>query len=193
MWREKKSTIRRVKYREHRADRLRRRDYEGYLWTFGGHERLVPLLEIEHLLPDKDYWKCVDLTWYNIEASIPEQAQWLRLFTSTRPQRKFLMSASDRRALAAMPETLTIYRGYRKGLGRSGMSWTLSKERARFFASDAKQDRRALLGYRHSSGAPMIVRGKCHKHDVLAYFNGRKEQEIVIDPRKVFAKRSTVL
>ena len=39
----------------------------------------------------------------------------------------------------------------------------------------------------------MIVCGKCHKRDVLAYFNGRSEQEIVIDPHKVFAKRATAL
>jgi len=37
------------------AERLRARDYEGYLLLFGGHKRLLALLKIEHLLPDKDY------------------------------------------------------------------------------------------------------------------------------------------
>ena len=177
-------------HEKHRAERLRAKDYEGYLYLFDGHKRFPALLKIEHLLPDKEYWKCLNLVWDNIEVSAPDQREWLRLFTSPRPQRQFLMSASERRAFAAMPDTLTIYRGYAKGKVRSGISWTLSKERARFFADYAIGARRQLL-CGHQGGNPMIVASKCHKRDVLAYFNGRGEQEIVINPRHVFAKRST--
>ncbi len=175
-----------------RAERLRRRDYQGYLFLFGGHNRFPELLKIEHLLPNKDYWKCLNLVWVNIEVSAPHR-EWLRLFTSPRPQRKFLMSGTERGELVAMPKTLTIYRGYAKGRARSGLSWTLSKERAGFFAKYANGTRRQLLVGHRPGGTAMIVTGKCHKRDVLAYFNERDEQEIVIDPRKVFAKRSTVL
>ena len=70
-----------------RAERLRSRDYEGYLLFFGGHKRFPELLKIEHLLPDKDYWKCLNLVWDNIEVSAPHQGEWLRLFKSRRPNR----------------------------------------------------------------------------------------------------------
>ena len=34
----------------------------------------------------------------------------------------------------------------------------------------------------------MIAQGRCRKSDVLAYFEGRKEREIVIEPKKVALK-----
>jgi hypothetical protein len=175
---------------KHRAERLRERNYQAYLLLFGGHERFPELLKIEHLLSDKDYWKCVALVWDNIEVSSPDQEEWLRLFTSPRPHRELLMTKAERKRLAAMPEVLTIYRGYAKGRARSGLSWTLLKKRARFFAEYAVGDRRHLLCGHQPGGVPMMVSGKCHKRDVLAYFNGRGEQEIVINPRRVFVKRS---
>jgi hypothetical protein len=174
---------------KHRAERLQEGDYGGYLFMFGGHKRFPALLEIEHLLPDKDYWKCLNLVWANIEISTPDRREWLRLFTSQRPHRELLMSKTERKRLAAMPDTLTIYRGYAKGRARSGLSWTLSEKRAHFFADYAAGNRRRIL-CGHTGGSSMVVCGKCHKHDVLAYFNNRKEQEIVIDGRKVLAKRS---
>jgi hypothetical protein len=176
-----------------RAERLRARDYEGYLFMFDGHERFPALLKIERELPNEDYWKCLALVWDNIEVSAPNQPEWLRLFTSPRPRRELLMSATERRRLAGMPETLTIYRGYAKGRARSGLSWTLSKERARLFAKYATGSRRYVLSGHEPGGVGMIVSGKCRNRNVLAYFDGREEQEIVIDPRNVFEKRSITL
>jgi hypothetical protein len=129
----------------------------------------------------------------DIEVNAPHQGEWLRLFKSRRPHRELLMSAADRRELAEMPESLMIYRGYRKGAARSGLSWSLSRDRARFFARDGKAERRALLSGYRVAGVPMIVCGRCRKRDVLAYFNGRDEQEIVIDPRNVSGKRSRLI
>jgi hypothetical protein len=36
---------------------------------------------------------------------------------------------------------------------------------------------------------PIVVVGKCRKADVFGYCNGRKEQEIVIDPKKIMGVR----
>ena len=173
-----------------RAEKLRARDYEGYLLKCGGCQRLPALLKIELLVPDKEYWRCLNLAWSNIEISAPDQREWLRLFTSQRSHREFLMSVRARRTLAAMAQTLTIYRGYARGRARSGLSWTLSKKQAQFFAEYAIGRRRELFCGHSRSAAPMIAIGRCFKSDVLAYFNGRREREIVINPRKVFAKRS---
>ena len=183
-----------MEFEKRRVERLRAGDYEGYLLMFDWHVAFPALLKIEHLLSDKDYWTCVADVWYRIDTSFSERGEWLRLFMSQRPHRELMMSKAERKRLAAMPETLTIYRGYEKGRARSGLSWTLSENRARIHAeSDANRDRRALLYGVATGGVPMIVCGKCHKRDVLAYFNRRSEQEIVIDPHKVFAKRATAL
>jgi hypothetical protein len=61
-----------------------------------------------------------------------------------------------------------------------GISWTLSKEVAVWFAR-RWQDK----------GLPMVVTGKCRKRDVLGYTNGRKEQEIETWPIWRFVSRST--
>lgn len=68
---------------------------------------------------------------------------------------------------------LTVYRGDPDG--NLGMSWTLSKTTARFFAK------------RYGTGAnPTIFRYVVeHKREVLAYFTGRNEAEIVLNPTLV--------
>jgi hypothetical protein len=172
-----------------RAEKLRARDYKGYLNLFGRENPLPAFLKIEHLISDEQYWTYLNDIWCLLEISAPDLAEWLRLFTSPRPHRELLMSGAERARLAAMPETLTIYRGYAKRRGRSGLSWTLSKDKARWFAEYATCGGRRyhFCGHR-SGGIGMIVRGQCRKGDVLAYFE--KEQEIVIDPRNVSAMRS---
>ena len=74
----------RKKCKKLRAEKLQAGDYQGYLLMFDGHKRFPPLLKIEYLLPDKDYWKCLNLVWDNIEVSAPDQCEWLRLFNSKR-------------------------------------------------------------------------------------------------------------
>ena len=55
----------RMEFEKLRAERLR----AGYLLMFGGHVAFPALLKIEHLLSDKDYWKCVADVWYRIDTS----------------------------------------------------------------------------------------------------------------------------
>lgn len=164
--------------------------YLDYLLTFGGHECLFGLLGIEARLPDKDYWKCLAETWSNIECSAPHLQTWIRLFESERKCRAALMTKKERAFLRALPQELTLYRGYAKGRVRRGMSWTLSKECANFFARYATGPRRAFLCGHQQGGIGMRVTGRCDRRDVLALFNEREEQEIVIRPDRVFALRS---
>jgi hypothetical protein len=174
-----------------RGERLQKMDFEGYLRTFDGHERFAPFLEIYETMPDADYWKCLALVWDNIEVSFPDLHKWIALFESNRPQRHHLMSESDLKSFAAMPEKLTVFRGYAKGTAKNGLSWTLLESKARWFATEyASGGRRAFLCGHATNRLGMIVAGQCNKRDVLAYFNEREESEIVIRPDKVFAKRS---
>lgn len=165
-------------------------DYVGYLFQFDGHRRFSPFLAVHQLMDDASYWKSVAFVWDNIEVSSPDMATWLALFGSKRPRRDRLMSKKERQAFAQLPDTLMLFRGYAKGKARRGMSWTVSEERARFFARYAVGARRAELCGHQKGRTGMVVTGTALKRDVLAYFDGRSEQEIVIHPCNIVLGRS---
>ena len=136
----------------------------GYrLVTFA--DELVPLLT------DQQYWELLAYVW--VDTEFPHQAYDLRreLFASKRLHREALMTVEEQTAFAAMPSTLTVYRG---GSTANGLSWTLSKDKARWFAERFDRD-----------GKHQVFKGTVSKDKVYAYLKGRKEEEIVVNPKFV--------
>ncbi len=89
-----------------------------------------------------------------------------------------LMSEAEERELKAMDFPLTVYRG---GTGtseevESGVSWTLKREVASFYAHEWPQ----RWG---STREPVIVSAKVAQNEVFAFFNDRNEAEILIPYR----------
>jgi len=84
------------------------------------------------------------------------------------------MEQEERKALAALPDRLTIYRGVhiKKGTLR-GLSWTLDRERAEWFAN------------RWAKRRPYLVQAQVLKSDVRAHFLDRGEAEIVVLPNRL--------
>ena len=77
------------------------------------------------------------------------------------------------------PEKVGIYRGMTKielKSGEFGISWTLDKEKAEFFAYTYVRNTSTNL--LPKTVHKIIV----DKKDIIAYFNGRKEQEIIYIP-----------
>jgi hypothetical protein len=72
--------------------------------------------------------------------------------------------------------TLTIYRGI-AGVGADrrpkGMSWTTNREQAEWFAN------------RFGLPNPEVIEGRIGSRSVLAYTEGRQEQEVICFPRAV--------
>jgi hypothetical protein len=68
----------------------------------------------------------------------------------------------------------TIYRGTSGRGDETGISWTLSLDKARWFAR-----RFAILD---STGLGRVYRATVQASDVLAYLTGRNEEEIIVDP-----------
>lgn len=98
----------------------------------------------------------------------------LLLFRNTDPRQ--LMNAEDLDTLRGFPEVLTIYRGgnlNEQARRCYGLSWTRDRQTAEFFAwrFDPQDTTRAVYS--------TTVR----RADVLAYFNTRREQEIITDVR----------
>lgn len=139
---------------------------------------LRALVKYADKMDDKSYWQSLEMVWTMWEQMFPHKKVFLSLFQARRSQRQYLMNAGERRALMNMPKEFTVYRGFIGNRGE-GLSWTIDRSKAEWFAC-----RFAML---HDRGSPRICEGRVKKKDVLAYFNGRKEKEIVVDPAKVFS------
>jgi len=174
---------------EHQAELLRKKDYDAYLFSFDGHKRFLYFDRIASQMDNASYWHCLGMVWSMIETSHEHAGIWLAHFKSKRPQREKLMNARERKRLKALPDVLTIYRGCARTKHADGISWTLSRRVAEFFVNYSNSARRALLCQHKQSTTGIIVSGQCYKRDVLAYFSGRKEKEIVIDAANVFEKQ----
>jgi hypothetical protein len=141
--------------------------------------RAHAFLEYEPQMPDRQYWESLAYVWMDSEKPGVNKELFLLWFESTRPERESLMEPSEHEEFAAMPDPIPVYRGHVARKGRkhtSGLSWTTDRDKAVWFAKRFKH-----LGL----GKPMLTTGLARKQDVLAYFTGREESEIVIDPAKV--------
>jgi len=151
-------------------------DPMAYLYLIERPYRIDALIKIRNRITDAQYWRCLGEFWEDAEYPHQRFTTWLRLFKSKRRYRPLMMRRKDRKFFEGLPKTLTIYRGYQHGIHRHkmGLSWTLSKEKAVWFA------------YRRpENGKPMVALGRCRKADVFCYTNGREEDEIIIDPAHI--------
>ena len=133
---------------------------------------------------DKSYWQILAAVWTDQEQLWQNRKLYLQLFRSPRPQRQFLMTAAERRKLDAMPDEFPVYRGFIGKRGK-GLSWTIDQSKAEWFAR-----RFAMLTH---LGQPRLMECIVKKKDVLAYFNGRKEKEIVVDPANVRSLKTSAV
>lgn len=129
--------------------------------------------KLDNLLPSSspDAWVTEENPNMDINCSLKESVQFFK-----KANKELLMEPKDYEVYKAFPETLTVYRGVAVGRIEKGLSWTANKETAEWFAH--RFDNENEKGYVQS----MTV----SKKDILAYFNTRGEDEIVIN---IFAKR----
>jgi hypothetical protein len=85
------------------------------------------------------------------------------------------LSPENKEFLDSLPERVTIYRGVQRPSRYVGISWTLDREVAEWFAG------RNTLG----GGIPTLLSGHAKKSNIVAVFTGRNESEVLILPRHV--------
>ena len=142
-------------------------DYESYIWLHERPYRLQAFMEISKNLSNEKYWEILSAMWTDCENIWQNKSYWKSLL-SDRPDTKHLfMSDEDRSFFNSLPETVTIYRGYIEGKNKRGFSYTLSKEKAEWFAK------------RYWNEGEVLTR-TVNKSDIFAYTNERGEQEIII-------------
>lgn len=132
---------------------------------------LVPMLS------NKGYWYALGRAYNTCDCvdkfSIAEKR---RMFYDYRPHREFLMTNDELRFLNARAKEVTLYRAmslFEKESGEFGVSWTLNKAVAEFYAYKYQ-------GYElHQAEERVIYSLKVEKEKLIAYFNGRKEKEVI--------------
>lgn len=124
----------------------------------------------------KLYWELVGSVWTDSENIHQSLRGWERIWSAPVLHREEVMNEDERVAFATLPAAMTVYRGVGHPRFQKGMSWTLDKARAEWFAK-----RFAGSGGR----AAHVYSGLVAKPDVLAHFLGRGEDEIVVLPKNV--------
>lgn len=180
-------------YSEWRKQLLESKRYADYIYTAASRDRLAAFLVVEAMLSDGDYWSLLREVYLDAELVMADQDVWLRLLRSSRAARGNLMKDDEHASLAQLADVITIYRGCGSSEGVPGMSWTLDRDRAIWFAHYSCGSRRRYNFPLFAGTAPRLVTGRLTKNDLLAYFCERQESEIVASPEAVEITAVTTL
>lgn len=107
----------------------------------------------------------------DVNVSRKEAVKWFK-----EADKKHLMDKDEYKVWEDLPETFVVYRGVGHKRTPYGLSWTTHLETAEWFAN-----RWGTNGY--------IEEATIEKKHALAYFNGRNEDEVVVD---VFAIKNKI-
>ena len=159
------------------------KNWNRFIWLHERPYRLDAYMDICKNMKPAEYWTILRDIWIDAEFPGVNQKVWLHLFMRKHPDRRKLMTGKERRVLGTLPkEEMDIYRGYYGDEHQEGMSWTTSYDKASWFAKRFAGD--------DKNREPLVAEAVCNKKDVIAYFNGRKENEILIDPKDITIRRS---
>jgi hypothetical protein len=150
---------------------LQNKKYDSFVWLHERPYRIEAFQEIEHLLSDTAYWKLLADIWTDTENQWQNYEEWKDLIGSERGSRHYLMNEEEFNLLQSLSDEVTIYRGCQKGINENGLSWTLDKSKAEFFAN--------RLGKKG-----IVLEKKISKSDIIAVFTGRNESEVIWEEKK---------
>lgn len=117
-----------------------------------------------------EVWISVENINNNVNVSPMETLKMLR-----KCNQKYLMGQENYEVYENLPDTFVVYRGLQENAQEDGLSWTLSKDVAEWFANRFDNEGE-------------IIEKVIHKSEVIAYFDDRDEEEIVLDIKKVLKR-----
>jgi hypothetical protein len=143
--------------------------------VFLGKDNVFKILDhFKYSIPDKDYWCLIRYCYVMSDFCYSDFNTLSNYLECNRPEQQNIMTEDDRGFLASLPNEFKVYRGCSIAEIESGLfrySWSLDVDVARFFAYE----------YRRNSHLDCkVVEKTIKKNDVLAYFSGRKESEILM-------------
>ncbi len=136
--------------------------------------RLVFLKYVEAYLSRRDLSQILGSTWVSVEAPNIDpnfsQRELIPLFEKADPGE--LMDKDELEQWEALDESVTVYRGVTSHNAKNirALSWSLDKNVATWFASRFQEDGR-------------VYEAQINKEHIYALFNGRREWEVIVDPK----------
>lgn len=128
----------------------------------------------QNALSEKDFANILADAWIRTEAPNNDpnlsKMDLLSLFKQTDPA--LLMDEEDYRSFQDLDDVVTIYRGVTSVNEKNvkALSWTPDRETAEWFA--------------HRFGENgTVYEAQIHKSHIYAYFSGRNESEVIVDPK----------
>lgn len=149
------------------VEALKKKEFSTFVFLHERPYRLEAFLEIMDSIHGKDYWSLLGEIWIDSENIWQNKSVWKDLLSSEEPHREFFMTESDRKIFKALPEKITIYRGYTPRQNKNGYSYTIDKQRAEWFAK------------RFSTKKGEVRERVVLKKDCIAYLGGKNEKEII--------------
>jgi hypothetical protein len=146
-------------------------NYSQYVFLHERPYRVEAFKKIEKKLGIVNYWQLLTQVWIDTENQYAYLKDWKKLLASDRGNRHDMMNDEDNQALRSLPDEVTIYRGCQKGLNENGLSWTLDKSKAEFFAN-----RFGKKG--------IILERKIPKSEIVALLTVRGETEVIWEDKK---------
>ena len=153
---------------------LIRKSYRLVFLLYMRDKKIVSTKEAGDLLAEQ--WSLIENLSHDANVSKRTVLSWIKMADKTA-----LMDEEELRQYNDLPDIVTVYRGCRVQKAMKGMSWTMSEEKARWFA-----ERLALLSGGKRGTGPMVYRAKIRREDVIGYLAGRDEEEVIVDYRKLF-------
>jgi hypothetical protein len=134
------------------------------------YSRMNTILTLRRHMSAPDWWRLLGENW-NICDNIAAHKHQLRpmLLKANPTNLRSMMQTHELRALAAMPDEITVYRGCYE-VNRDGLSWSLSPTIAAGFTS--------LNRYIRKNEAALLLTGKVSKARVVLSL-GRNEREVI--------------
>jgi len=147
------------------------KDYKQSVWLVERPYRVEAFIKIADKLSDTDYWKLLSNVWTDTENQYAHIEEWKNLLASKRSSRHYMMNEEEDNILRSLAQEVTIYRGCQKGINEDGLSWTLDKSIAKFFAN-----RFGKKG--------IILERTVSKNDIVAVLTGRGESEVICEVKQ---------
>lgn len=153
--------------------------WSSYIFLHERPYRIGALLRaVQKGMSEEAHLRLVGDVWVDSENIWQHKSEWNLIWRSLKnPQA--VMSAEEKTRFDHLPDEVTVWRGVRHHTHwLKGLSWTMDKERAVWFAHRLAT----------TKNRPVVVKGLVAKSRILSYFDARNESEVV-----AFGKDVTVL
>ncbi|MCG2611527.1 hypothetical protein LZZ90_08400 [Flavobacterium sp. SM15] len=137
-----------------------------------------------HNMPDEVYWEIVGHCYTMSNLAHTDMEIILSYINDSRPKKEYMMDEDEREFFNNLPDEVTIYRGCSKKEIESGnyrISWTLDKKVAEFFAYEYI-NLNFEKSFEKDKSKFDVVEKTVNKSELLAYFGGRNESEVLYLP-----------